>query len=330
VRQFADALVGLSSLSNPAATGLVRVYDGRAAVADVFGMLRRLPARYFRHPRRDLTGAIRSGLRLVHAGSRKRVARRKKACEKWITELAKLYPAVMQACRRFALGEYRSVAAMERSVGARAEFENRPIERCYFDARYKSFTGAALRFRRDQDAEALRRLADSTVGTSMRNVDAMLAKGSARRLPGGVWELQVRRIAGIRYAIRAAGGPLSKNRLHVEFVVRRRGDAIVAGLPGQPRLTPSQLKGLRYVYSVDGWKTQQAIRGRIQRKGRGETVVSFTRVRAKCPFGMLEGYFTAGRAGALVVKDGGEPFRGYAFAVPDAAELAQIVGRVTR
>jgi hypothetical protein len=328
VRQFADALVALSSLSNPAATGLVRVYDGRAAVADVFGMLRRLPARYFRHPRRDLTGAIRSGLRLVHAGSRKRVARRKKACERSIAELAKLYPALMQACRRFALGEYSGVTAMQRSIRARAEFENRPIERCYFDARYKSFTGAALRFRKDWDAEALRRLADSTIGSSMRNVDAMLAKGSVRRLPGGAWELQARRIAGIRYAIRAAVGARAKNLLHVEFVVRRRGDEVVADLPGQPRLTPSQLDGLRYVYSVDGWKTRQAVRGQVQRKGRGETVVSFTRLRAKRPFGMLEGYFTAGRG--LVIKDGGEPFRGYAFALPDGAELAQIVVRVRR
>jgi hypothetical protein len=325
VRQFADVLSRLSSLSNPAAMGKVQLYDGRAAVADVFGMLRFLPARYFRHPRRDLTDAIRSGLRLVHAGSRKRVARRKKAGETWIAELAKLYPAIMQACRRLALREYRSVAAMERSIQTRAEFENRPIESFYFDARYKSFTGAALQYRRDQDFESLRRLMDSALGSSVRNVDALLESGSVRRLPDGRWELQARRIAGIRYAVRASDHVSAKRRLHVELVVRRRADGFVVDLPAQPHLTSRQLESLRYVYSVDGWATQHVVRGSLQREGRGDAVMSFTPVRSKRPFGVLEGYFIAGRTRSLAIKDGGEPFRGYAFALPDGAELDRIV-----
>jgi hypothetical protein len=324
VRQFADVLSGLSSLSNPAAMGKVRLYDGRAAVADVFGMLRLLPARYFRHPRRDLTDAIRSGLRLVHAGSPTRVARRKKACKTWIAELAKLYPAIMQGCRRLALREYRSVAAMERSIKARAEFENRPIEPFYFDTRHKSFTGAALQYRGDQNVEAVRRLMDTTVGSSVRDVDALLASGSPRRLPDGGWQLQARCIAGLRYAVWASEDAAAKRRLHVEFAVRRRGDGFVADLPGQPHLTSRQLDALRYVYSVDGWTTRHVVRGRLQRKGRGGGVMSFTPVRPKRPFGMLEGYFIVGRSRSLVIKDGGSPFRGYAFAVPDGAELDRI------
>jgi hypothetical protein len=324
-RAFADTLAGLSALANPAATGRVRVYDERAAVADVFAMLRILPARYFRNPRRDLTDTIRAGLRLVHAGSRRRVARRKRACAALIADLARLYPEIMQTCRRVALRDYRTVAAMERSIRARAEFENRPIEDFYFDAREKAFTGAALRYRKDASREALRRLTDAMLGRSLRDVDALLTRGPARRLGKGRWELQARTIAGIYYSVLASNARGAGCRLQVRFVAKRRRGGFLPDLPGAPVLTLGELRGLRYVYSVDGWTTQRVARGRARRTRGGKVVMSFAEVRSGVPYGMLEGYFVAGRGKGRVIDDGGEPFRGYAFALPDDAELAWVI-----
>ncbi len=325
VREFADTLAGLSRLSNPAAAGRVRAYGERAGVANVFGMLRLLPSRYFKHPGRDLTDAIRSGLRLVYLGSRKRVARHKRVCKALSAELARLYPAIMKACRRLALCAYRNAAAMARSIRARAEFENRPIADFYFDARHKTFTGAALQYRKDMSFEALRRSTDGMLAASLRNVDALLTREPARRLGKWSWELQARTIAGISYAVLTSNGRRAKPRLQVRFVVKRHRGGFLADLPGAPALTPDQVRSLRYVYSVDQWATQRVARGRVRRTHGGNVIMSFTEVRSDAPYGMLEGYFIAGRGRGRIVKDGAEPFRGYVFAFPDDAELACII-----
>ncbi len=330
-RRFAEVVMSLSNLRNPASVRKLISYSEQAAVVDVFGLLGAMPRLYFDAPGGSLARAIERHLLPVYRGNRFHVAMRQKRCRTLSRELAVVYGEVMDACRAVVPQFYGSAAAMQASIRARAEFENRPLERLYFERRRDVFRAAAAGFRSDRDADAVRKTIDATVAGSLRGVEALLVRGTARELDDGGVELQVCTVAGLRYSLRAWNDRAQKRRLHVEISLRkRRGGVYQADLPGEPCLTRRQLGALRYTCSTDGWQTTVDVPGRLQGEGRSRAVMAFAGIRPSGPYGTLEGYFYDGRDPGFCIRDSGDPFRGYAFAVPDRFELRSILARGPR
>ncbi|MBI4822281.1 MAG: hypothetical protein HY791_38835 [Deltaproteobacteria bacterium] len=327
--RFAEVLLTLSQLKNPGnliATERAELSD--ISVADVFGLLKGLPRLY--SEAKETTPSepsqrvkLDEGKVLALMSPILRDPGSEGATKEKLTllsrEVATLYPSIMKAAQRLVPGHYESVEAMERSVAARARFENTPIDLLFRSRLHSMLIGAISKYEASGDRGIFQDAVDQTIALSLRNVDGLLERGKPTALVDGGLETQQSVIDGISYSVRAWDS--GKRLLRVSFAAEGDDAAglVLASLPGQPRLFKDQLDSLRYRFTTDAWKTYAEIPARVVEES-GKKSVVFEIPALGSDIGQLEGVFHSAARGEMWLKDGSSNFRGYSFAVPDGLE----------
>jgi len=326
LRDFSNCLVELSDLKNPQAWLKTTCYDERAAVVDIFGLLAELPATYFSHAAGATKRFIRDGLRPVFLGDHANVTEIRDRVNRLADAFAEAYTRLMQVCELHAEEFWGSLELMRNSVTARAAFVNRPIERLWFDRRFETFQNAATQYRRTRDVGTIRRLIDTTLADSYRDIDALLTQGEQRLMPERGVELQIRTIAGVRYSVCAWDDASRRRQLRVEVQGRLQAGKLVLELDGAPVLPRLAIPWLRYRWSVDGWKNDAVVSSECITEAPERLCLRF-QIPITRPFGTL--------AGALVDAEGRpimntpNPAAEYAFASPDIVETQHAIRRTS-
>ncbi|MBK7858428.1 MAG: hypothetical protein IPJ65_07355 [Archangiaceae bacterium] len=299
-----------------------------ASTVDIFHLLAVLPEQLLANPELDFATAVREGL-LVQGEEPEQL-------EGLLQTLAELYPQVMAAAIAHSGPFYDGEQAMQRSVAARAAFENRPIDRLQRAVLRDTLNAAIDEFRRSSRttqvdspayAATIREAVDKTVAASVRSIEGLLASGRSRQLSEGVYELEGRTIDGIDYAVRAWDD--GKRRLHLGIPLEGNDDDGYA-LPTlrveseaqPPFLHRDQLDALAFRFTTDGWQNTQEVVAKVTIDESGRPVAEFDIPVLGGEAGMLEGLFHCTSRGDFWWHDGTSNFRGYTYAVPDRHELA--------
>ena len=326
-RTFTGSLLEIAALENKGIVNVDKQTADGASVADVFGALGALPERYFAGSA-DLVADIRELMKPVFdGGSPSKNAANKSTFESATTKLAADYDALMTAVGEHAAAIYDNPAAMKRSISQRAAFENVPLTELFRAKLNDRFMYAVDDYDAGKDMRVLTEAIDKTAAVSVRNVDGLIGQGAASRMGDGGVELGLRTIDGIDYSVRAWDG--GQRRLHLEMPVtgdRHKGYDL-GTLPGSPHLSRNQVENMSYRFSTDGWKTYQEAPARLSTDDAGQRTITFDIPTLGSDVGQLEGLFHV-TDGGFWLKDGSSNFRGYTYAVPDNAELADISSRL--
>ena len=331
-RRFAEVVMSLSNLRNPASVRKLISYSEQAAVVDVFGLLGAMP-RLFDAP----GGQPRAGDREAPSpGVSGEPLSRRDAPEALSHPESRARGSLWGGHGRLSRGG--AAVLWQRGRDAGVDPGPRGIrEPSARTALLRAAAGMCSGRRRRVSGLIGMQTPCARPSTPRWRGPCAASKhcyvrGTARELDDGGVELQVCTVAGLRYSLRAWNDRAQKRRLHVEISLRkRRGGVYQADLPGEPCLTRRQLGALRYTCSTDGWQTTVNVHpGRLQGEGRSRAVMAFAGIRPSGPYGTLEGYFYDGRDPGFCIRDSGDPFRGYAFAVPDRFELRSILARGPR
>lgn len=296
------------------------------SVVDVFNMLGGLPGAYFDEPGGDHRETIRSLLKPLISSNPRHAGGLVREVDELVDKFAPLYHEVMQAALTHGADAYDDLDAMKRAVTQRAAFENVPMDQLYRKSLHDMLVGKIGEYQATGDADLFREAVDKTIAASVRNVDALIGQGTASRLNDGGVELGARTIDGIGYSVRAWDS--GRRRLHLEVPVTPEGDGFrLPTLPGAPHLSHRQVENLSYLFTTDGWKTNQQVEARLGSNEDGAPVLTFDIPKLRSDVGQLEGLFYC-EAGGFWLKDGASNFRGYSFAVPDNVELEAIEARL--
>lgn len=282
---FTDVLAAMAVLKNPGKACVARKMVDRSVV-DIFNVLGNLPADYFAN--RDLKESVLEHARPVYKGNRFQIQARKRRIEQLAEKFAIIYRGVMDVAEDY----YPSRSEMERSVTARAAFENQPIDALYCAPLYEELTKAIAAYKTTGNAQIIRDAIDSRITRSLRSVDRLLANASSLT------------IRGISYSVRAG-------KLHVSIPIEAQGNQFVSAVPDLNRLTKRQIERLRYRYTTDQQKTFHDARARLVYDEQLGAIVDFGDLDTATPVGRLEGFFfTTDRRTPL--------FGDYVFALTDA------------
>jgi hypothetical protein len=282
---FTDVLAAMAVLKNVGKACVARK-TVELSVVDIFNLLGSLPADYFAG--RDLKQCVLEHARPVYKGNRFQVQARKRRIEQLAEKFAIVYRAVLDVAADY----YPSRAEMERSIAARAAFENQPIDALYCASLYKELTQAIAEYKATGNAEIIREAIDSRVTRSLRSVDRLLVR-----------ENSLCTIRGISYSVR-------DGKLHVSIPVEAQGNHFMTSVSGLERLTRRQLERLRYRFTTDNQKTFHDARARLVYDDQLGAIVDFGDLDTATPVGRLEGFFfTTDRRTPL--------FSDYVFAVAD-------------
>lgn len=322
-RDFADVLIKLSDLKNPAGVQASRLLNDGVSVADLFNLLMTYPRIYFAAPRADHSAAIRLGLKPVDKGNRFHVARRRARLDALAHEFAKLYRALMETCRTYAEEFYDDAGEMRSSIISRAEFENRPLDMLYRPDCLQAFAEAARSYKATGDGGAFRAVIDERVAASLRNVESLLEQGRRRVLDNGDLEIQIRIIGGVRYAVRVPADESRGCSLRVGLPAEQSAGCYRTALARLPCLPAARVRGLRLRCTTDGWATSSTQSARVECDERGQTLISFGDIEAHARYGELRGYISGG-ARAEPRREAKEDCAGYVFAIPDRQELSEL------
>ena len=279
-----DVLAAMAVLKNPGSNCVARKMVDRSVV-DIFNLLACLPPDYFSN--RDLKECVLQHAQPVYKGNRFQVQARIRRIEQLAEKFAIVYRAVMEVAE----DDYPSRPEMERSVAARAAFENQRIDALYCAPLYTELTQAIADYKATGNGEIIRDAIDTRITRSLRSVDALLSSSSVRRT-----------IRGISYCVR--GG-----KLHVSIPVEPQGNQFVTAVPDLDRLTKRQIERLRYHFTTDKQKTFQDAPGRLVYDDQLGAIIDFGELETSTLVGQLEGlFFTTDRRTAL--------FSDYVFALP--------------
>lgn len=319
---FACVLVRMSDLKNPAGVQASRLLNDSISMVDVFNLLRTFPRAYFAAPGANHAATVRAGLKPIYKGNRFHVAHRRARMEALVSEFAELYAELMEACETYVGEFYDDAEEMQRSIMARAEFENKPLEMLYRPDCLKRFAEAARTYRATGNVESFRAAIDERVAASLRNVEALLRQGERRFLDDGGLEVQVRVIEGIRYAVRARRTCARVCSLHVGIPAERVGACYRTSLPRLSSLSEAQVRSLRLTCTTDEWATSSTVAAHVERDERGQPLIGFG-VEARTRYGRLSGFFSVGVRAETRQKMRGE-CAGYVYAIPDRQELSDL------
>lgn len=323
-QRFAELFLRMAALRNPGPVMVARAVVERVSVLDVFGLLGKFPRNYFAEPRAQHGKTIRACLRPVYSGSEAQVARKRAKIKTFIAEFASLFDELIKTCADYAETYYGDPASMRASIIARAEFENEPLDRLYYKTLYEELDRAIARYRATNDPAIVRAAIDGRIDASLRRVDGLLAQGESRRMTGGIIEMEIRIIDGIRYAVRAKNDDGQTRRLHVSIPAEIEGNRYRHSVPNLPGLSRKQVGALRYHCTTDGWKTSSEVRARLAQDEENRPSIEFDDLSKLPVVGRLEGYFYFRGAGRREVSARGK-LRGYVFAIPDRHELLSMV-----
>lgn len=282
---FTDVLAAMAILKNPGKACVARKMVD-LSVVDIFNLLANLPGDYFAG--RDLKENVLEHARPVYKGNRFQVAARKRRIEQLAEKFAIVYRAVLDVAEDY----YPSRTGMERSITARAAFENQPIDALYCAPLYEELKHAMAEYKATGNAQIINEAIDSRITRSLRSVDGLLAPRNSRRT-----------IRGISYSV-------CGEKLHVSIPVEAQSDLFMTSVAGLDRLTKRQIERLRYRFTTDKQKTFHDARARLVYDDQLGAIVDFGDLDTTTPVGRLEGFFfTTDRRTPL--------FSDYVFAVAD-------------
>ena len=281
---FTDILAAMAVLKNPGKSCVARKMVDRSVV-DIFNLLANLPADYFAGC--DLKESALEHLRPAYKGNRFQVQARKRRIEQLAEKFAIIYRAVLDVAEDY----YPSRTEMERSITARATFENQPIDALYCAPLYKELTQAIAEYKTTGNGQIISDAIDSRITRSLRSVDGLLARRNS-----------LRTMRGVSYSVRAG-------KLHVSIPVEAQGNLFTTSVSGLDRLTKRQIERLRYRFTTDK-KTFQDARARLVYDEQLGGIIDFGDLDTATPVGQLEGFFfTTDRRTPL--------FSDYVFAIAD-------------
>jgi len=282
---FTDVLAAMAILKNQGKACVARKMV-ELSVVDIFNLLANLPADYFAG--RDLKQSVLEHARPVYKGNRFQVQARKRRIEQLAEKLVIIYRAVLDVAEDY----YASRAEMERSITARAAFENQPLDALYSRPLYEALTETIARYKTTGDAQLISEAIDSRITRSLRRVDDLVTKAGS-----------LQTIRGISYSVR-------DGKLRVSIPVEAQGHSFTTSVSGLDRLTKRQFERLRYRFTTDKQKTFHDARARLVYDEQLGAIIDFGELDTATPVGLLEGYFfTTDRRTRL--------FSDYVFAVAD-------------
>jgi len=282
---FTDVLAAMAVLKNQGKACVARKMVD-LSVVDIFNLLGSLPADYFAG--RDLKESVLEHARPVYKGNCFQVQARKRRIEQLAEKFAIIYRSVLKLAESY----YSSRSEMERSITARAAFENQPLDALYCAPLYAELNQAIAEYKATGNSEIIRDAIDSRVTRSLRRIDDLVTRASSPRT-----------IRGITYSVRAG-------KLHVSIPVEAQGNLFITSVAGLDRLTKRQIERLRYRFTTDNQKTFHDARARLVYDDELGAIVDFGDLETATPAGLLEGFFfTSDRRTP--------PFSDYVFAVAD-------------
>ena len=306
----------LMALRNPGAINADKRVVDDVATVDVFNLLRFYPRDYFANPTADHSAHIRELLQPLMKGSPLHQTRTTQKIDQLIVRFQKAYAALMPLAGQ---GE-----AFARTVTQRAAFENAPIDLLYRSQLNKLLEGAIDEYVRTGDAHVFKAACDKIITASLRSIDGLLAQGERTRIGYGGMAVEKRAANGIDYAVHVF--PSGDRKLHLEMPVAGNDEQgySLHTLAGAPHLFRDQVEATRYRFSTDGWKTWQEAPARLDWRD-GNAFMTIDIPIAPGEAGQLEGLLHCTARGDFWLKDEGDNFGGYAFAIPDDAALADIL-----
>jgi hypothetical protein len=282
---FTDVLAALAVLKNPGKACVARKMVD-LSVVDIFNLLANAPADYFAG--RDLKESALDHLRPVYKGNRFQVAARKRRIEQLAEKFVIIYRAIMDIAEE----HYADRSEMQRSITARAAFENEPIDALYCAPLYEELTNAIAEYKASGNAQIISDAIDRRITRSLRSVDALLTCCKSPRT-----------IRGIIYSVRAG-------RLHVSIPVEAHGSLFVTSVLGLDRLTKRQIERLRCRFTTDNQKTFHDARARLVYDDQLGAIIDFGDLDITTPVGRLEGFFFTTDRRTPLISD-------YVFAIAD-------------
>ena len=323
--RFTDIVLEMAALKNPGTLCLVKSIVERVSVLDVFQLLKHFPSVYFAAPAANHARKILKYLKPVFSGNRIHVAKKETTVKLLVSNFAACYSELMETCANYAEEYYGDLESMRFSIATRAAFENEPFAALYYYRLHRGIKKLIAVYESKRDPELLRQAIDRRIAASLRNVDALLAQGSARRLADGGVELERRTIAGINYSVRAWNDAAQTRRLHVSLRVERSGARYSTAVAGLCCLTKRQLQALRYRFTTDGWKSFAEVGARLKYDKSDGLLLDFDDLCDFPAIGRLEGSFHAPGSGNARASDATARFGGFVFAIPDQQELSKFL-----
>jgi hypothetical protein len=285
VIRFTNLLLELAALRNPGSACVARKVARDISVVDVFHLLGSL--------------ASQSKAQPIYKGNHFHVAAKKRRVEKLLDEFVRVYRELMDV----ATDHYPNRSEMERSISARAAFENQPIDALYCYPLYEDLNRAIADYKTTGNAQLIGDLIDQRISRSLRSVDALLVQGGSYVLNNGTIEVQRRTIRGITYSVR-------RDKLHVSIPVEVQGKQFVTAVPGLGNLTKRSIQTLRYRFTTDGGKTFGETRARLLYDEQLGALIDFADFDSTTPIGRIEGLFYTNGLQTPV-------FDQYVFALPN-------------
>jgi hypothetical protein len=169
--RFAKVLLALSGLRNVGVPCVARKVVRDCSVVDVFGLLGSLPANYFNQD--DLKISVLEHLRPVYKGNRFHVRAKQRRVDQLVEEFGGVYRELMNAGAQC----YDSRAEMERSITARAAFENQPLDALYCRPLFEDLGTAIAEYKATGNPQIISDAVNSRITQSLRSVDGLLSRG---------------------------------------------------------------------------------------------------------------------------------------------------------
>ena len=164
-KRFCEVFLAMASLRNPGKACVARKVVTDFSVVDIFNILCKLPSDFFGE--RNLKTAVLEHAQPVYKGNRFHVASKKRRVEQLAAEFSEIYRDLMGFARNY----YASGEEMERSICARAAFENRPIEALYCHPLYEMLNRTIDEYKATGNAKLISDTIDTVVAQSLRNLD---------------------------------------------------------------------------------------------------------------------------------------------------------------
>jgi hypothetical protein len=172
VSRFCTVFLAMSVLKNPGSPCVARKVVRDLAVLDVFAVLGNVAADFF--AARGLKQSVLKHARPIYKGNRFHVRAKQRRVDELAGEFARVYRELMSVAENF----YRNRAEMERSITARAAYENQPLDALYCHPLYEDLNRAIADYKASGNAQIISDAIDSRIAQSLRSVDGLLTRGS--------------------------------------------------------------------------------------------------------------------------------------------------------
>jgi hypothetical protein len=154
--RFVNVLLAMAGLTIAGSACVARRVVTDISVVDVFGLLGTKDARP------------------IYKGNRFHIRAKQRKVEQLATEFASVSQAVMNIAAKY----YDSRPAMERSIAARAAFDNQPLDALYCHRLYEELNRAIAEYEATGDVQIISAAIDSRIAQSLRSVDGLLTRGT--------------------------------------------------------------------------------------------------------------------------------------------------------